>query len=285
VLPSGLEKLLAEEGASSPQMVRVREVLLAHMEDFFRQFLEERPDDPFVRLETAWAYDYLGCHYWLQGNCARAIRAHQTAVTIMKERAAQFAENTEYLATRSGNYWRLACALHRVGKWREGRDAYRTHLEYQRRCEQLEPTNWAYLDELAATLSTCPYEELRDPKEAVRLAQRARSVVPPGATSLDTLGRAYYRAGDYEAALAALQAALLFRRSFGSNIRLTLVLIRVKRGEREEARRLYDEEGVRLRKRFSQFGRLRTDAWVEILWGEAAAALGLDDPAPVTRLD
>jgi serine/threonine protein kinase len=285
LLPGGLEKLAAEEGAESPQMVHVREVLIAHMEEFFRQYLKERPDDPFVRLETAWAYDHLGCYHWQHGHLARSVRAHQTAVAIMSERAAQFAANAEYLETRSGNYWRLACALYRAGKWREGRDAYRTHLEYQRRCAQLEPARWDRLDFLASTLNHCPYEELRDPEEALRLARWARSLEPPGATSLDTLGMAYYRAGNLEEALVTLQQALPLRQPTVASITFYLILVRVKRGECEEARRLYDEEVERLRKRFAQTGRLRTDAALEILWAEAAAALGLEDPAPVPRLD
>src|SRR5262249_42935458 len=157
---------------------------------YFRQFLDDRPDDPFIRLETAWAYNHLGCYHWLHGNVARSISAHQTAVVIMDERAAQFPTHAEYIQVRSDSHWRLACALHRVRKWREGREAFRMGLECARRCVELEPTNWNVLDEFSARLTVCPYEDLCDPEEALRLAQRAQSVVPPRETSLDTLGRA-----------------------------------------------------------------------------------------------
>jgi tetratricopeptide (TPR) repeat protein len=150
---------------------------------------------------------------------------------------------------------------------------------------ELEPTNWHYLDELASSLNDCPYEELRDPEQALRLAQRAQSVVPPGATSLDTLGMAYYRAGNLKMALAAFEKALPLKGEYTAAVNFSLVLVHVKRGEREKARRIYDEERERLRKRLAQSGRLRTDPWVEILWAEAAAALGLGDPAPVPPLD
>jgi hypothetical protein len=151
LLPGGLEKLSAEEGADSPQMLHAREVLIAHMEGYFRRFLEERPDDPFVRLETAWAYDHLGCYHWLHGHFAQALRAHQTAVSIMDERAAQFPAHPEYIYVRSGSYSRLYSVLHRVGKYREGREAFRTRLECLRRCVELEPTNWNYLMSLHRT--------------------------------------------------------------------------------------------------------------------------------------
>src|SRR5262249_62077760 len=109
--------------------------------------------------------------------------------------------------------------------------------------------------------------------------------VPPRETSLDTLGRAYYRAGSLEMGLAAFEKALPLKGEMVAAIKFSLVLVCVKRGEREKARHIYDEELERLRKRFAQLGRLRTDAWVEILWAEAAAALGLDDPARVPPLD
>jgi tetratricopeptide (TPR) repeat protein len=141
------------------------------------------------------------------------------------------------------------------------------------------------LDELASDLSVCPYEELRDPEEILRLALRAQAVVPPGETSLGTLGRAYYRAGNLEMALASLEKALPLKGAFPTAIKFTLVLVHVKRGERERARRIYDKELEWLQKRFPQLGRRRTDACWEILWAEAAAALGLEDPAPVPRLE
>jgi serine/threonine protein kinase len=285
VLPSGLEKLSALEGASSPQIVRVREMLVAHMEEFFRQFLKERPDDPFVRLETAWAYNHLGVYHWTHGDPARSIRAHRAAAAIMDERADQFPAHAEYVSMRGHSYWRLAFALHRVGKPREGREAFRTHLECRRRCVQIEPTNWAYLDELAESLVFGPCEELRDPEEALRLARRARSLEPPGETSLATLGLAYYRAGNQEEAFAALQQALPLTQGFPAQTKFYLVLVLVKRGEFEEGRRRYDEGVAWLRKRFVQCGRLRTQPIAEFLWAEAAAALGLEDPAPVPRLD
>jgi tetratricopeptide (TPR) repeat protein len=285
VLPTGLEKLCAEEGADSPQSVHAREVLIAHMEEYFRHFLEERPDDRVVRLETAWAYNHLGCYHWSHGHLARALRAHQTAVSIMDERAAQFPTNVDYINVRGDSYWRLAAALHRVGKCREGRDAFRACLECQRRCVELEPTNWHLLDALATTLTVCPYEELRDPEQALSLARRAQSVVPTGETSLDELGRAYYRAGNLEMALAALEKAIPFKGEHLVVINFSLVPVHVKRGESEKARRIYDEESERLRERFARSGRLRTDAWGEIVWAEAAASLGLDDPAPVPPLE
>jgi tetratricopeptide (TPR) repeat protein len=52
---------------------------------------------------------------------------------------------------------------------------------------------------------TCPDPQLRDVARAVRLAQKASELAPQDPVTLNTLGVVYYYAGDWTAAIVALQ--------------------------------------------------------------------------------
>ena len=61
---------------------------------------------------------------------------------------------------------------------------------------------------LAWLLATCSDAKFRDPKQAVALAKRAVELDPNNWGYLNTLGAAYYRAGDWKAAIAALEKSM-----------------------------------------------------------------------------
>jgi tetratricopeptide (TPR) repeat protein len=69
------------------------------------------------------------------------------------------------------------------------------------------PTHAALLNDLAWNLATGPIEQ-RDPEQAVALARRAVELVPAQQYSLNTLGVALYRAGQYAEAVSVLEQSL-----------------------------------------------------------------------------
>jgi hypothetical protein len=163
------------------------------------------------------------------------------------------------------------------GRFLEAQDAYnRIISEVDSVPEKSMPRGYSSLiaeahNNLAWLLATCPNTELRDPPEALRLAQRAVEVEPQQGNFWNTLGVAFYRAGELDEAKKALEKSLELRNAGDSFDWFFLALVDVKRGKKDQAREWYD----------------KAVAWYQInspndqelfhFNVEAAAALGLTD--------
>ncbi len=83
---------------------------------------------------------------------------------------------------------------------------------------RLAPATASNVNDLAWLLATAPEREVRDPAEAVRLAE---SLVvgrdEPSANFLDTLGTSYGAAGRFDEAVAATARALALAQSQGDS--------------------------------------------------------------------
>jgi tetratricopeptide (TPR) repeat protein len=77
-----------------------------------------------------------------------------------------------------------------------------------REAVRLRPDIAANQHNLAAFLADCRDPKLRDPARAVEHARRAVELAPKRTEPWYTLGLAYYRAGDWKAAIAALESAV-----------------------------------------------------------------------------
>src|SRR5262245_33017211 len=95
-------------------------------------------------------------------------------------------------------------------------------------------------DMLAWQLATTQQEWLRDPAQAVGLAQQAVARRPMEGGFWTTLGLARYRAGDCSAAIQALAEAVRLGNGGTPRDWLYLALAHERMGEREEARRWYE---------------------------------------------
>ena len=89
---------------------------------------------------------------------------------------------------------------------------------------------------LAWALATCPDRGLRNPPRAVALAQSAVRQAPRDGVYWNTLGVAYCRAGDWDAAHAALERSVELRAGGDSHDWFFLAMACWKRGQREQAR-------------------------------------------------
>jgi tetratricopeptide (TPR) repeat protein len=120
---------------------------------------------------------------------------------------------------------------------------------------------------LAWLLANCPDPRFRDPAEAVRLAKRA--VELGRGDAWNTLGAAYYRTGDWEAAVAALEKSVQLRGGGDSFDWFFLAMAHGRLGHQEEARKWYDKAAQWMEKNQPRDEELRRfDA-------EAAELLGL----------
>jgi tetratricopeptide (TPR) repeat protein len=125
-------------------------------------------------------------------NAGRALDARPHLERAI-ERGAESAE------ARAG----LAVAYEELGHYPES-------IESDRIALRLDPGQLFATLHLARVLATCPDPELRDPAEAVRLAESARDhFAAPDADVLDVLASAYLSAGRRAEALRAAEEALL----------------------------------------------------------------------------
>jgi tetratricopeptide (TPR) repeat protein len=131
-----------------------------------------------------------------------------------------------------------------------------------------------YLARLLALIADPP---LRDPAEALAHARRAVELVPTDGWYHNTLGIAEYRAGNWDAAVAALRRAMELRQGGDAYDWFGLALVEGRLGHADEARAWFDKAVNWTRRQAPRDPELRR------LWSEASEQLGRpgpDDPAP-----
>jgi tetratricopeptide (TPR) repeat protein/serine/threonine protein kinase len=106
---------------------------------------------------------------------------------------------------------------------------------------KIRPRDASVLNAIAWELATSPQPALRDPKEAVKLANRAVELAKNEANYWNTLGAAQYRAGEWKAAVAALDKAMELRQAEDAGDRLLLAMAHQKLGNAEQARKAFDQ--------------------------------------------
>jgi tetratricopeptide (TPR) repeat protein len=89
------------------------------------------------------------------------------------------------------------------------RAQYEDALKDYASAQQFDPNNIEAFNDAAWLLSTCPVEQVRNPKLAIQLAEQAKTLSPiPDGNLLDTLAAAYAADGQYEQAVKTLEEAL-----------------------------------------------------------------------------
>jgi serine/threonine-protein kinase len=138
--------------------------------------------------------------------------------------------------------WRLAVTSHLLGVALGATGHPHEAAEAYRKAVTLHPERALFCNDLAWFLVGSKDPPAHDPAEAVDLARKAITIEPTAAHIWNTLGVAYYRAGQFRAAIAALEKSdeLGQGREFGFNA-VFLALSRWQLGERDEARRWYDD--------------------------------------------
>jgi tetratricopeptide (TPR) repeat protein len=119
-------------------------------------------------------------------------------------------------------------------------------------------------NEVAWLLATAADPRLRDPARAVELARKAVERAPEQGAYWKTLGAAQYRAGDWKAAIAALDKAQALGAGDGA-AKLFLAMAQWQLGQREQARQEYTAavgwQG-NIKSKDEDFKRLRDEAHV-----------------------
>jgi tetratricopeptide (TPR) repeat protein len=97
------------------------------------------------------------------------------------------------------------------------------------------------LNHFAWFLATCREVKFRDTAKAVELAKKATEQAPKVGGHWNTLGVAHYRAGDWKAAVAGFDKSMELRAGGDAYDWLFLAMAHGKLGNRDEARKRYDQ--------------------------------------------
>jgi tetratricopeptide (TPR) repeat protein len=149
---------------------------------------------------------------------------------------------------------------------------------------ELGARNPGALNSVAWYLATSSAAEFRDPKRAVALATKALELAPKARNILNTLGAAHYRAGDWKAAITALEKSMELAKGGNSCDWFFLAMAHWRLGDREKARDWYDKAVAwmdKLKPDNLELARFRAEYDdLKCFRAEAAELLGVKDLPP-----
>ena len=169
--------------------------------------------------------------------------AVETARKAVELYASLVAQRSDGPASQEVFYrWRLAVSSHLHGAALAATGSPREAAEAYRRAVILHPECALFNNDLAWFLVAVKDPPAHDPAEAVGLARKAVEIEPTAAHNWNTLGVALYRAGEYRAAIDALEKSekLGHGREFGFNaFFLAMAHWQIGHKDKDEARRWY----------------------------------------------
>ncbi len=151
--------------------------------------------------------------------------------------------------------------------------------EFYAKALQLDPAKPTLLNELAWRLATSPVEQFRDPTWAVEYARKAVELAPQDGNNWNTLGVAFYSAGEWKSAIESLEKSTQLRKGGDSWDFLFLAMAHWQLGHKDEARKRYDQAADWMKKNPSQYAELLR------FRAEAAGILGIENTDVVLLLD
>jgi tetratricopeptide (TPR) repeat protein len=157
----------------------------------------------------------------------------------------------------------LASVLSHQKKWDQAVAAYKKALA-------IDPQHANAPNAFAWLLATCPDARFRDPRQAVALAKKAIGLDPKNPLYSNTLGVALYRAGNWKAAIAALDKSVERRQGGDSFDWFFLAMAHWRLGRKDKARQWYDR-AVQWMDRHQ-----RTNEELDRFRAEAAQLLGME---------
>jgi serine/threonine protein kinase len=172
----------------------------------WEKLVADFPDNASYRLHLAYTYGAnLAPVLTARLRPRDAEEAMSQCVTRFAALVAEFPKNAEYKGHLTQGRFEQAAMLATNGRWKEASGAYGKLLE-------LAPASAVGHNNLAWLLATCPDSKIRDPRRAVELAKKAVELAPIEGNYWNTVGIAQYRAGDWKAAIAALEKTMALRK-------------------------------------------------------------------------
>jgi serine/threonine protein kinase/tetratricopeptide (TPR) repeat protein len=164
------------------------------------QLVAESPKVHYYRGGLALTYISLGHFLSESDRFSDAENAYRQAIALLEPLVAEFPDVPVYRPDLQQTYFHLASVLNRAGRTQEAQDVRSKGLK-------IDPRDAELMHDVAWLLATHPDVQLRDPQKAIELAEQAVKLAPQKTKYWRTLAAARYRAGDWKAALAALEKA------------------------------------------------------------------------------
>jgi hypothetical protein len=241
----------------------------------FERQAHEAQSVPDSESNQADAHIELGTLLARVGRAAEAEQEYRRAIALFEKLAGEtpWREDRQQDVARTRQM--LANFLYRGGRLVEAEHEYRQVITTMAKL-----VDGRYQITLAWVLATVPLAQLRDAQLAVRVAQEAvgQGQGPDRQHYLNILGVAHYRAGDWNAAIEALEKSKQLSPAGNPSGWFFLAMACYQKGEKEKAHSWYDK-GVEWMDRSFQWMD-KTRAQDDELWrfrAEAAVLLGVTD--------
>ena len=212
-----------------------------------QSLMTDYPKQPEYRHDLAESYHNLGMIQQVAGRDQEAEASFRRAIELDQKLVEDSPKVPSYQNVLAESFLELGNLLKNSSRPGAARDAYRRAWEgYERMAAQFpqvpdsrsRPAVAA--NRFAWFLVTCSDPRLRDPVQAVELAGRATKLQPKNAGYWNTLGVAHYRAGEWKAAIEALEKSRQLRPGGDAADWFFLAMAHWQQGDRHEARRWYD---------------------------------------------
>jgi eukaryotic-like serine/threonine-protein kinase len=225
--------------ARDPQMKKEYYGLLERMMSFYEQFAAQHGTDPHVGVNLARNHIKFGNLLLAGGERAKADKHYRRALDLLTNVVADCPGEAAYRERLAFTHFHLADLLAQAGKTAEAAEHYGQGFQIVKELALQSPREYSRC--AAWNLATCVDPSFRDPAGAVQHAQNAAKLQATNGNSWTCLGIAHYRAGDWNAALGALEKATSLKNGGDSTDWLFLAMTHWRRCEKEQARKWYDQ--------------------------------------------
>jgi tetratricopeptide (TPR) repeat protein len=161
-------------------------------------------------------------------------RNPSAAWVVQVEQLIELNKGIEVDPKNVGAWTQRAFCYERIQQWDKAIANYTKVIE-------LSPNDTQLHNNLAWKLATHPNPKGREPRRAVQWAQKAVELAPQKGDYWNTLGVANYRAGDWKAAIAALEKSMELRKGGDGFDWFFLAMAHEKLGDHQKARTWYDK--------------------------------------------
>jgi tetratricopeptide (TPR) repeat protein len=206
----------------------------------YEKLRTEFPRMPVFREGTASAMVRLGTLLHASGNPQEAEKRFREARAIYDELLAEFPARVFYRKGQVDAYLSLGLVLVVTNRVNEADEAFGRLLPVLPENARASGQAWYYYG-WARRLVREPRLPPRGAVFAVELAKKAVELAPANPRHSNALGMAYYRAGDWNAAVGALEKSMELSKGGDSFDWFFLSMAHWQLGKKDEARRRYDQ--------------------------------------------
>jgi serine/threonine protein kinase len=212
---------------------------------FYQGFLHEDSDDPADRYETARLYQQIASIHCFREEYPQTLELTGRAICQFEGLTLMDPGNVQYRLDLARAHRSMAFVYNAEKRTREAHESYGAAAE-QYRLAVRHAASAKPFNDAAWFLANCEDRAVADPAEAVDLAQQAVNRDPDAGNYWNTLGVAYYRLGDYQAAVETLTRSMALRSGGDGYDWFFLAMAQWRLGQKEQARGWYEKAANRM---------------------------------------